>query len=149
MFSSRLRMSYVFVSLIALGTAGCAAKARTLRVGVSQFLVESIAAINAIDEMHNKEIAPPGRTSAEAANAFVDNAIQSRKPATEKRVSFWLDPNRVEISQKTAQAWSEFTESLRNQYATFARIFDEIEQASFTGRTVVEKSVSYIEDLIA
>lgn len=128
---------------------GCAGKAKTLRVAVAQFEVESISAVNAIEEMRQKEIAPPERTPAQATAVFVDNSIQSKNPVTPKRIKLWSNPDAVEISPAIEKAWSEFIAKLRLQYITFAGIFDDIEQASFTAQKTVKKASPYIEKLTA
>ena len=149
MFRLKLSALYGVALLFAVAVAGCAGKAHTLKVAVGQFEVESIAAVNAIDDMHKEEIASAKRSPSAATNSFVDNVLKSTREATGERIEFWLNPQKVERKPETERAWADFIEHLRNQYFTFSRIFDQIEQASFTGRKVVQKSVPYIEKLIA
>jgi len=49
-------MRWVFIFCLCLTFIGCAGKARTLHLGVTQFQVESIAAVDAIDDMRKKAL---------------------------------------------------------------------------------------------
>ncbi len=150
MRSGKITIARIVVALILIGLMmGCAGKARTLRVAAAQFKVESISAVNAIDEMRKKEVAPPEKTPAEAAAVFENNALDSKSPVTLERIKLWEDPNAVELNPETKKAWSEFIDNMRLQYTTFAGIFDEIQEASFTGGKIVKKGAPYIEKLTA
>jgi hypothetical protein len=138
---------WVFVFGLYLSLFSCAGKARTLHLGVTQFKVESIAAVDAIDEMRKKEIAPEERNPVESTNSFVDNVLKSKRSAV-GRVERWIDPFKPKPNPETEKEWAELIQNLKEQYLTFARIFDEIQRASFTGRAVVEESVPHIEKLV-
>ncbi len=145
----KITTGVVLVLIFTVMSIGCAGKAKTLRVAAAQFKVESGSALDAIDEMHKKEVAPPERTPAAVAAEFVDNASQSERAVTPDRIKLWANPNVVELNKETEKAWSEFISNLRLQYTTFAQIFDEIEQASFTGKKIVKKAAPYIQKLTA
>ena len=138
----------VFLLCIYLSLFSCAGKARTLQLGVTQFEVESIAAVNAIDEMRKKEIAPEERSPVESTNSFVDNVLKSKRSAA-TRIDKWLNPYNPNLDPETEKEWADLIQNLKEQYLTFTRIFNEIERASFTGRAVVAESVPYIEKLVA
>jgi hypothetical protein len=148
MIRKRTGMFGVFILCICLSLFGCAGKARTLRLGVTQFEVESIAAVDAIDEMRKKEIAPEERSPVESTNSFVDNVLNSKRSAG-PRIEKWLNPYKPTPNPITEKEWVELIQNLKEQYLTFTRIFDEIERARFTGRAVVKESVPYIEKLVA
>ena len=141
-------MLWVFIFCLCLSFISCAGKARTLHLGVTQFQVESIAAVDAIDDMRKKEIAPEERSPVESTNSFVDNVLKSKRKAA-GRIERWIDPFKPVPKPETEKEWAKLIQNLKDQYLTFVRIFDEIERASFTGRAVVEESVPHMEKLVA
>jgi hypothetical protein len=62
----KLAMRTALLLFIVLSVAGCAEKAKALRVGADQFGRESVAAIDAIDHMRQQELAPAHRTDAKS-----------------------------------------------------------------------------------
>lgn len=131
--------------------SGCTEKAQALKVGVSQFEAESIAAVDAIDSMRKQEIAPLERSAAKATREFVDNVL-GLSPGTavdDGNLGILLDTYTVTPSPRVEQSWSQFIGNLRAQYTTFARIFDELDRASFTARNTVKEAEPFIEKLTA
>lgn len=141
------------IGLIAacLALGACAEKARTLHVAVVQFEAESIAAVDAIDVMRRAEIAPPRQSPAEATDQFVKNVLEFEGDITSDALPIVIDPYTVDPSKlaEIDKRWSAFLGDLRLQYTAFARIFDSIERASFTGRKAIQEAKPYIEKLTA
>jgi hypothetical protein len=147
---SKLRNPVWMLALILpILASGCAGKAQALKVSVAQFEAESLAAINGIERMRDAELAPLEVPAAEASRRFVDNAMTSTRPAVPSRIELWMNPNDVEIDAEEEKRWKEQMESLRAQYAAFARIFDSVEEASFTARDEVGKARPHAEKLTA
>lgn len=128
--------------------AACAGKAQSLRTGSTQFEIESLAAIDAIDEMRRLEIAPNAMSSAEQIDEFVTNALTSNNPANQDRIELWMNSNVVSISTVDPD-WTEFLGELRGQYAAFAGMFDQLENASFFARNKVPEATPYVRKLTA
>lgn len=144
------RFSLLLVTFFSIAILnGCSGKAQALRTAAGYFEAESLAAVQAIDQMRQREIAPPPRTAAAATSTFVHNVLQSRQPATVERIAFWLDPEAIALSPETTRAWMEFLDDLRLQYTTFAAIFERLEQASFTARDTVPQAIPLVEKLTA
>lgn len=139
------------VLALSLSLSGCMAKARTLHVAVNEFKNESVSAVDAIDTMWRAEIAPPPLTQSAATDAFVDRVLALDGNVTGEILPIVLDPYAIsDTEQKQLEArWNAFLSDLRLQYVTFAAIFDNVERASFTGRSTIEEAQPYIEKLTA
>jgi hypothetical protein len=139
------------VLALSLSLSGCMAKARTLHVAVNEFKNESVSAVDAIDTMWRAEIAPPPLTQSAATDAFVDRVLALDGNVTGEILPIVLDPYAIsDTEQKQLEArWNVFLSDLRLQYVTFAAIFDNVERASFTGRSTIEEAQPYIEKLTA
>jgi hypothetical protein len=139
------------VLALSLSLSGCMAKARTLHVAVDEFKNESVSAVDAIDTMWRAEIAPPPLTQSAATDAFVDRVLALDGNVTGEILPIVLDPYAIsDTEQKQLEArWNVFLSDLRLQYVTFAAIFDNVERASFTGRSTIEEAQPYIEKLTA
>ncbi len=120
-------------------------KAKALRLGAVQFQAESLACVSAINTMHLKELEPPPRTSEEISQEFVENILSSDSPQIlPSEVDFALDPY---APPAVGKKWQEFTDKLTAQYTSFANIYDDLEQGSFTATESVKRSAKFAEDL--
>ncbi len=149
MFNVKFRYLNLINMMILLMVTGCAGKAQCLKVAVGQFETESLAAIQAIDDMHKKELATETFSSVEKTYLFVENVLKSSRSADQNRIEHWLNPYKPGVTEKTQAEWIAFIDELKNQYVKFASIYNDIERASFTGRELVPKGIQYIENLIA
>jgi len=136
---------------LSLPVAGCMAKARTLHVAVNEFKNESTAAIDSIDAMWRAEIAPPPQSQAAAADAFVERVLSLDSEVTGDTLPIILDPYSLSPEEYKAleEKWGAFLGDLRMQYLTFASIFENVERASFTGRSAIEEAKPHVERLTA
>ena len=132
---------------ISVVLAGCSGKAQALKVAATQYEVESLAAINAIEELGRKEIEPPPQTDAAATKSFVDNVISSTKTLNSDAVERALSSPAPKINPAALNARTDLLNETRQQYTSFARIFDDIEAGSFFAREDVSKAGPYVEKL--
>lgn len=140
----------VFLALLSASLlAGCASprKAEALRAGAIQFKVESLAAIDAIDDMRRKEIAPPPRTSAEATADFVAKIKGGTGIVNPTKLSALLEPHAVDLTPDAEKAWSDFLANMRAQYTAFADIYARLPQGSLLAVDRVEESGAYARKL--
>lgn len=141
----------VVAVVLAVGLAGCTPeKALALRTAAVQFRIEALAAIEAIDEMRRREIAPPPRSTTEATEEFVQSVLEM-DPATlltPKDLDVFVDPFTVRDGP-TGRQWQEFLAGLRAQYTAFAAIFDDVEGGSYLARDAVKRAGAHAEKLTA
>ncbi len=123
-------------------------KARALRAAVEQFKVESLEAINRIEEMTEKEVSAPPVSEEEQTAGFVDRILSTSRPLTPEIVDLAIDPFTVRATGGTT-ARKQFVADMRGQYSAFAAIFAELEQANFTGRKTVKDSEVHAKVLTA
>ncbi len=151
--AGRSGRSFLLSSLILLGLllAGCTEKARTLHVGVSQFEVQSMLAIDAIDRLRLAEVAPAARSPAQATDELVRNVLDFEGEITVDALPVLIDPYALDAAAmaESDRRWAAFIGDMRTQYTAFARIFDSIERASFTGREAIRQTKPYVEKLTA
>ena len=134
------------VLLVAVALTACANKARSLQVAAAQFEAEANGAIEALDAMHQAEIAPPPRTPAEASTEFARNVLGLDGNVTPQNLPVLRDPYSVDMPD-TEAAWMSLLREIRSQYAAFSAIFSDLERASFTARDVVKEAKPYAEIL--
>ncbi|MEM6614711.1 MAG: hypothetical protein AAF652_21210 [Cyanobacteria bacterium P01_C01_bin.72] len=126
-------------------TACTPEKAKALRSGAVQFKTESIACIDAINVMHQKELEAPPRTAEEIQEEFINNILSSDSSIIlPNEVGFALEPY---APPPLGEQWQEFTNKLNTQYISFANIYDDLESGSFTATESVQESAEYAEIL--
>lgn len=134
--------------LASSGLGGCTPeKARALASAAVQFRVESLAAIDAIDTMRRRELEPPPRSQTDVRNTFINSVLNYRAGVgdldnglTPQIVDLAIDPYAVTLDDATNQDWNNFIAKLRNQYITFASIYDQLEGGSFLATDAVRNS---------
>ncbi|MEL6438535.1 MAG: hypothetical protein AAFQ80_04685 [Cyanobacteria bacterium J06621_8] len=138
---------YLPLLLAGMALSGCTPeKAKALRLGAVQFQAESIACIDAINTMHQKELEAPPRTSKEIEEEFIKNILSSDSTILDsEEIALALDPYSVNIS--TGEKWQEFIDKLSVQYASFSNIYNDLEQGSFLAAESVEKSAKHAGNL--
>jgi hypothetical protein len=130
-------------------------KAQILKTTAIQFSVEADAAILAIDEMHKRELASPPRSDTEAVDQFVTDVLDwdpseaAGGPIDGDNLELLIDPDKVDLIMPARQAWTDFISGLRQQYATFAAIFERLPEGSFLAVTPVEQSEAPARKLTA
>lgn len=141
----RQRSRYLFITLVCLGLAsGCSVeKARTLQAAASQFRNESLAAIDAIDHLRQRELEPPPRSGAATRQETIRKLLNSRSPMNADLIELALDPVRPPRDRQ----WEQFITELKSQYDGFAAIFDRLEGGSLVGNQDVKQSAAYAQRL--
>jgi len=136
------RLAAGLLLLAGLLLGGCTAeKARALTAAATQFEVESLAAIDLLAEMGQKEQEAPPKSDTEAAADFFENVRDWERPLIlPDQVEFLLDPDSETASEEAIQAWNELLDRLRVQYQTFASIYDRLEEGSYLAADAVEAS---------
>ncbi len=143
MFSESDRRGIV----VSVTLSGCTSeKARSLRLAAVQFKNESLAAIEAIEAMHQRELAPPARSLAEVRSSSINNILAFNKPLNSKRVDFAIDPS-PKLDPRTQDKWSAFINKLNTQYEALAAIYDQVEGGSLLASKAVQKSAEHAEKL--
>lgn len=127
-----------FILLVSFTLSSCTLdKARSLRLAAVQFKAESIAAIQAIESMHRRELELPPQLQAEARENFINGVLDSRIEINQKNVGLLTTLNR---SPAPAPEWAAFVADLSNQYEQFAAIYTDLESGSFLATKAVKKS---------
>lgn len=144
--SSRITFVLLVVSVI---LSGCTPeKARALRLAAVQFKVESLTAIEAIENMHQRELTPPSLAQAEARSNAINNILISEKPILlPEDLDFLVDPDTPQIDPKAQEAWQAFINKMNSQYEALAAIYDEVEGGSLLATKAVEKSAEHAKNL--
>lgn len=136
--SSFLTYSFTAASI---ALSGCTPeKARTLHTAAMQFKVESLDAINAIDQMIEQETSPPQRSEEEIRREFINNILNTEREITPEIVEFAINPYTVNLSVEVAEEKTALINNLQNQYIEFTTIFDRLESGSFLATPAVEET---------
>jgi hypothetical protein len=131
----RLRITFFFL-IVSVALSSCTPdKARSLRLAAIQFKAESIAAIEAIEAMHRRELELPPQLQADARENFINGVLDSRIEINHKNVELLTTLNR-----SPAPEWAAFVADLSNQYEQFAAIYSDLESGSFLATKAVKKS---------
>lgn len=145
--SSLHRAAVTLLTLASL--AGCAGKAQTLMLATSQFEAESLAAIDRVQRAIEAEVAPPARSDAEAQQEFVGLIMGFTGAIDEGAIELALDPDAIDLTAAVDKRRADMIQRLRVQYASFARVFDRLDQGSFFARNDVGKAAPFAEKLTA
>lgn len=143
-----LRITF-FLLVVSVTLSGCTPeKARALRLAAVQFKVESLTAIEAIEEMHQRELTPPPLAQAEVRSNAINNILVSEKPILlPEDLNFLLDPDTPQIDIKAQEAWQAFINKMNSQYEALAAIYDKVEGGSLLATKAVEKSAEHAKNL--
>ena len=128
-----------FLLAVSVTLSGCTPeKARSLRLAAVQFKAESLAAIQAIAEMHRRELELPPQVQAEARNSFINGVLNPEIPINN---SIDVDKlTQLNSSARPAPEWDAFVADLSNQYGQFEASFNDLEKGSFLAAKAVKKS---------
>lgn len=136
-YLQRLRITFLLVVSVTL--SGCTPeKARSLRLAAFQFKAESLAAINAIAQMHRRELELPPQVQAEAKNSFINAVLNPEIPINNSIQVEKL--TQLDVSARPAPEWDTFVTELNNQYAQFEAIFNDLEKGNLLAAKAVSKS---------
>jgi hypothetical protein len=138
--------AYLLAAILLTSTSltGCnEEKARSLQAAATQFRVESLAAIEAIDTLRKRELEPPNRTPAEMRQAFINRLLNSKSEISASLIDLAIDPFRP----PKVEEWEQFISDLKSQYEGFASIFEQLEGGTIVGTDEVRKSAEYAKTL--
>jgi ElaB/YqjD/DUF883 family membrane-anchored ribosome-binding protein len=130
--------------LVSSTLTGCnEEKARSLQAAALQFRTESLAAIDAIDNLRKREIAPPPRSAVEMRQTFVNRFLNSKKEVNAALIDLAIEPYRPPNDPE----WEQFVVELKSQYEGFAAIFDKLEGGTLVGVKEVRQSAEHAKTL--
>jgi hypothetical protein len=134
-----------FIFLVgSLALSGCnQEKARVLKGAAVEFRNESLAAIDAIDTMHRRELEAPPRSPADVRRSFVSQILQSKSPIDAALIDLAIDP----FQPPSDPEWESFVTDLRSQYEDFAQIFTQLEAGGLVAADDVRRSAEYAQKL--
>jgi hypothetical protein len=133
-------LGLVCVSLV----SGCSVeKAKTLQVAASQFRSESLAAIDAIDTLRQRELEAPPRSLVETRQDTIRRILNSQSPLNADLIELALNPDRVPPDPE----WEAFVADMKVQYTGFSGIFDRLEGGAMVDSQAVKNSAVYAQRL--
>jgi hypothetical protein len=118
-------------------------KARAIQGAAVQFRVESLAAVQAIDDMHRQELEAPTRSPGDVRREFVTGILTSKSEINSNLVDLALDPYKTPVDPQ----WQSFIADLRSQYTNFAAIFDKLDAGNLVAVEDVRQSAEYARKL--
>lgn len=138
------RITFFFL-IVSITLSGCTPeKARALRLAAIQFKAESLGAIQAIEQMHQREITPPPLSQTALRNNAVNNILTSKKEIfLPQDLDFLIAPDKPQIDPQAQVAWQAFINKMNTQYTTLAAIYDEVESGSLLATDAVQKSAEH------
>ena len=126
----------------------CAKKAMVIQAGATQFEVESLAAIERIDELLRKETETAPLPQKKASETFVKAVKGYEDPITLETLRVLINPLRMKTPESEAQ-WQAFLFKMRNQYTTFTAAFASLDKGSFFAASEVKETIPILDKLIA
>jgi len=143
---------YFFIPLFLLcmlvTLAACAHKAKVIQVGAAQFEAESLAAIEKIDRLRQKEVEAMPLPPEKASELFVKGLKNSSGEITLKTLRGLIEPLKTETPVSEAQ-WQAFLLKMRQQYTTFAATFASLDMGYFAAASNVKKTAPILDKLIS
>ena len=135
----------IWVVLIAsLSLGGCSVeKARALQGAAVQFKTESLAAIDAIDQMRQRELEAPPRSQSEIRQGFISRVLNSKVDLNSAVIDLAIDP----FQPPKVAEWDDFIVDLRSQYEGFASIFDKLNSGALISQAEAKQSAEYARTL--
>jgi hypothetical protein len=133
-------LSFFFLTTL---TSCSEEKARSLQAASLQFRTESLAAIDAIDNLRKRELEPAPRSATEVRQSFVNRLLNSKSELNGDLIDLAIDPFRA----PKVEEWDNFVKDLKSQYAGFSAIFDQLQGGTLVGVGEVRKSAEYAKTL--
>lgn len=126
----------------------CANKANMIKTGAAQFEVESLAAIEKINEFQRKETEASPLPPEEASDFFLRAVKKSSGEIDFQKLEILIDPLSIGAPQSEVQ-WQSFLQKMRQQYTTFTATFSSLDTGSLFAAPNVSDTVPIIDKLIA
>lgn len=137
-------LTLIFILIIFLNLSGCAQKAKSIKVGAAQFEVESLAAIQKIEEIHIRELQTTPHTQEEEIESFISYVEDG--DITQKELIENLHPFKLDLIE-SEKKWQVFLEKLRSDYRLLTATFANLDKGSFFAKDSVGKTANYINKL--
>lgn len=150
--ASRSAVLAMWVLPVILFVSGCTPeKAGALRNAALLFRSDAGAAVHAMRELMDSEIAAPRRSDAEKTEEFVKNIISMSKDdaLSGEVVELASNPYTVQLSAQELRARAETLEKVQRQYEVFGALFDDLERGSFLARGKVAMTKRHAVGLTA
>ncbi len=147
---SRKFYTCILVLTLCFFTSSCTPeKAKALYSAAVQFKLESLDAVNAIDEMMSKEIAAPLREASPADEEFVKNllSLPDDIEIDSYVINTAIDPYTVDLDEDYLKRRAKFKSDLHQQYSTFASIFSDLEGAFLVAAKEIKRATASAEKL--
>ncbi len=130
--------------MASLSLGGCSVeKARALQGAAVQFKAESLAAIDAIDQMRQRELEAPPRSQSEIRQGFISRVLNSKVDLNSAVIDLAIDP----FQPPKVAEWDDFIVDLRSQYEGFASIFDKLNSGALISKREAKQSAEYARTL--
>ncbi len=137
-----------FLICLSMILGSCAHKAKLIQAGAVQFEVESLAAIQKIDELRRKEVEAAPLSKEKASDFFTKAIKQSTGSIDNRTLNMLVQPLAANMQKSEAQ-WQAFLQSMRLQYSTFAETFTSLDKGSLLGASRVPETVPVLDKLVA
>ena len=126
----------------------CVNKAKMIRTGAVQFEVESLATIDKIDQLRQKEIEAVPLPPDKASDFFINSVKKSTSKIELKTLRLLTNPLMTK-APKSEQQWQDFLQKMRYQYTTFAATFASLEKGSMFASSPVKQIIPVLDKLVA
>lgn len=129
-----------------LSFSGCTPeKAGALRNAALLFRSDARAAVHAVRELMDSEIASPQRSDAAKTEEFVKSIMSLSKDdvLSSEVIELASDPYAIKLSAQELRARQEALDKIQKQYDVFGSMFDDLERGSFLARGKVATTKQY------
>lgn len=129
--------------------SGCTPeKAKVLQTAAILFKGEALKAIDMIDTLRERELAPPPEPQTKLVSDFISGVSNfGRGLLSPKDITALVDPYTILPENRKATEWDKKRSTLRQQYTEFAAIFDQLHAGSYLAGEAVEESRDIARDL--
>lgn len=148
-FRYKPRIDLLVCILVSLSffLGGCARKAKLIQAGAAQFEVQSLAAIEKIDELRRKEVETAPMTQGEASQFFINSLKKSSLPITLEKLRIIVEPLKLNTATSEKQ-WQAFLQKMRRQYTAFSAAFASLDKGSLFAASEVKRTIPVLDKLI-
>ncbi len=143
----RLVPAIALAVVVSFLLGACASKAKLIQTGAAQFESESLAAIQKMDDLRQREIASPPMSSQKASEFFVKAVKNSTAPISDATLNILMEPTKINAGKSDAQ-WQSFLQKLRMQHSAFTDTFRSLDRGSMLGASRVGETVPVLDKLI-
>ncbi len=127
--------------------AGCTAKAKAVQLGAAEFEASSLAVVDSIDTMRQRETAYVAFTDAEREDYFVAGATTPEGDYSFEQLLEDAQPEIV-LGADVDGAWKAYLGQLRRDYTMFAAVFTNLDRGSLFASGIVDDAVPVLDQLL-